>query len=191
MTAIDSVDELDGDAQPVGQSLDTAFHQAADVERPGDAVDRYVGVPVELDAVARDDPQRAHLGELVDQRLGEPVGEVAQLAVLAEVVEVEDGDRRGRQTRLRLGRYIGYQTRSITQQQPAGRDDAPGGERDHAAGDGVPPGQQPSQARGQRAVAGTGRARFPNHRCRRLARRLAALRALYERRQHYDRQADD
>jgi len=72
-----SVHELDGELQPIPRAGHASLDQAPRVQRLHDAVQGDGRVPEGLDAVPGDDLQALHLGELVDQPLGEPRREIA------------------------------------------------------------------------------------------------------------------
>ena len=75
--------------QLIACSLDGSHDQASGFQGPRDAVGWQRALSIWGHAVARDHVQGANLGESPDQGLREAVGEVRQLAVRAEILEVE------------------------------------------------------------------------------------------------------
>ena len=90
--AAGAVDQPHRDAQAIPDLLDAALDEVPHFQCAGDAVSRHVHVAVLCRAVLRGHVQRREPGESVDQRLGQPVGEIGELLPLAQILEVEHGD---------------------------------------------------------------------------------------------------
>ncbi len=89
------VDQRHADGQPLFGPRDAAFDQRAHAQRPHQAVQRHVRLPVGLHAASGDHVQRLDLRQLVDQSAGERARQVPQVLGLAVILEVENGDARG------------------------------------------------------------------------------------------------
>src|SRR5205814_8734172 len=111
------------------------------VERARDRIARHVTPAERRDAVARYDIQRANRTQLIDQRLRQSVGEIAERAVAAVIGEVEHRDtilreRAGAAARAAV---------AAPQQQPRAGD-----EHNHANADSDVPAPSPRELRATR-----------------------------------------
>ena len=95
------VDQLGIDAQAVGRSPNAPFEQIADTQFAADLsrIDGFVAVGER--GSPRDDEQILKPRQLRCQILGDAVGEILLLGVLAEVRKRQDNDRQARRDKER------------------------------------------------------------------------------------------
>jgi len=76
-------------------ALHGSLQERSGTEEIGDAVPVQVTVTELADPVAGHNREAGDAGELIDQRLGEPIGEILERSIVAPVLEVEGGARVG------------------------------------------------------------------------------------------------
>ena len=107
------VDELRGDAQALALTAHAAFEDVADTKLPANQADVGVLAFVLKGRVARDDEQPANARKSGDQVLGDAVGKVLLVSIVAHVDERQNRDRRtvgqGQRTRVAMSNAGGVE----------------------------------------------------------------------------------
>ena len=88
------VDELNGDADAIGDLAHASFENVVHIEFTRDLLHLYRLPLVDEGRIARDDEQIAEARQLGDDVLGKAVGEEFLLRIAAHIGEWENGDRR-------------------------------------------------------------------------------------------------
>ncbi|MEJ2483796.1 MAG: hypothetical protein P8049_11990, partial [Gemmatimonadota bacterium] len=91
--AVLGVDQLYGDPHLVARPPDAPFQHGLNAERVRDRPDVCIRALERERRGASRDPQVLDAGQRVQQFLGEPVAEILEIVVVAEVREREHGDR--------------------------------------------------------------------------------------------------
>ena len=86
--AAGAVDQPDRYAIPSPDVFDAALHNGAGAQRPSDTIRCDCCALVGRDPVLRNHGERRYLGERGNQLLGQPVGEISQIFLRAQVLEV-------------------------------------------------------------------------------------------------------
>ena len=87
------VDELRVDANVGAAFAHAAFQDITNAERLRDLSHVVRFAFVRERGIAGDDEQSRHLGQIGDEVLGDPIGEIRLFGIAAHVVERQDGDR--------------------------------------------------------------------------------------------------
>ncbi len=130
--AIGGVDELGGDADLIASLAHAPLQNRLHVQLLGDCADVLVLALEGKGRSARGDAQARHLGEEIEELLGETVGEVFLLLVRAEVHQREHRDRRAGLRRLRRRGTVAHH--QVVDQARRGRERPDADEQEREAG---------------------------------------------------------